>query len=413
MDQKDFTEVKKCRICRSRNLVSYLDLGGMPLVNKVLSNEEVASEKKYPLEVLFCGECNLSQLSIVVNPEVLFRNYVYRSGISETFRNHCRDLADELNSTILKNNDLIVDIASNDGCLLMPFKQKGNRILGIDPAINLAKIANEAGIETLPEFWEQGLAKKVLDNYGSSKVITAFNVFAHVNDVHSFLEGVKTLLAEDGCFIVEAPHLYNLVEKTEFDTVYHEHLSYFLVRPLIRLAQEHDMKITKVKKVDIHGGSIRIYMEKENGQDTSDDSVQNIIKEEERAGLYNIGAYRGLKRQVDGLKNNLNAILHELKNLGKTISAFGASAKGNILLNHCQIGKGVIDYVFDDTPEKQGKLYPGVHIPIISRDTLLKKQPDYLLLLSWNFADEMIRKTKEYKQNGGKYLIPVPYLKIV
>lgn len=413
MVSKEYREVKECRVCKSKDLVSYLDLGNMPLVNRVIEEKEIPSEKKYPLNVLFCRDCNLSQLSMIVNPEILFRNYVYRSSISDSFRKHCSNLAEELNNDILKKGELIVDIASNDGCLLMPFKERKNRVLGIDPAINLAEIANKSGIETLAEFWELGIAKKVLRDYGPAKVITAFNVFAHVHDSHSFLEGVKTLLDDNGYFIIEVPHLYNLVEKTQFDTVYHEHLSYILVKPLNRLMKEHKMRIAKVKKFDMHGGSIRLYVEKQDKQDTSDGSTQRIVQEEEGVGLYNIGAYIGVRREVNRLKNNLVTILKELKSCGKSISAFGASAKGNILLNYCGIKRDLVNYIFDDTPEKQNKLFPGVHIPIISRDKLYEIKPDYLMLLAWNFAEEMMGKTQDFKEKGGKYIIPVPELKII
>lgn len=413
MEPKDYTEVKECRICKSKNLESYLDLGNMPLVNRVIEEKDISSEKKYPLNVLFCRDCNLSQLSIVVDPEVLFRNYTYRSSISDSFKRHCSNLAEELNKDVLKDGGLIVDIASNDGCLLKPFKERNNCVLGIDPATNLAEIANREGIETIAEFWKPSLAKKVLGEYGPAKVITAFNVFAHVHDSHSFLDGVEILLDDNGYFIIEAPHLYNLIENTQFDTVYHEHLSYILVKPLDRLMKEHEMRIAKVKKFGMHGGSIRLYVEKQDKQDTSDGSTQKIIAEEERAGLYNIGAYMGVRREVNRLKNNLLTMLKELKSCGKSISAFGASAKGNILLNYCGIKKDLVNYIFDDTPEKQNKLYPGIHIPIISRDNLHKIKPDYLLLLAWNFADEMMEKTQDYKEKGGKYIIPVPEMKII
>lgn len=412
MSDKEYKTIKECRACGSNELVSYLNLGNMPLVNKVLNQSEIYSEKKYPLEVLLCGDCNLSQLSTVVDPSILFRDYTYRSSISDSFKNHCEDLAVELNEDILNKGDLIVDIASNDGCLLKSFKNKGNKTLGVDPARNLVKIANDSGIETIPEFWTPEVANSVLKEYGPAKVITAFNVFAHVDNLHSFLEGASTLLSNDGNLIIEAPHLYNLVEKTEFDTVYHEHLSYFLAKPLERLARQHGLKLAKIKKQEIHGGSLRYYLEKKNGKGI-DGSVRKIIEEEKKAGLYEIGAYLGLKRQVEGLKNNFSTILNELKFFGKNISGFGASAKGNILLNYCGIDNNLIDKIYDDTPEKQNKFYPGVHIPISSRQNLLKDMPDYLVLLSWNFADEMMAKTKEYKEAGGKYIVPVPYLKII
>lgn len=409
---KDYKIVKECRICGSEDLTSYLNLGNMPLVNKVLSKSEIDSEKKYPLEVLLCGDCNLSQLSAVVDPGTLFRNYSYRSSISDSFRKHCEELSIELNKIILGKDELIVDIASNDGCLLKQFKNKGNRVLGVDPARNLAEIASNSGIETLPEFWNPSLAKSIRKEYGPAKVITAFNVFAHIDDVHSFLEGANILLLKEGNLIIEAPHLYNLVEKTQFDTVYHEHLSYFLAKPIERLARQHGFRLAKIKKQDIHGGSLRYYLEKKNGT-SSDGSVEQVMNEEKEAGLYERGAYFGLKRQVEGLKNNFSTILNELKYLNKNISGFGASAKGNILLNYCGLDSEIIDKIYDDTPEKQNKFYPGVHIPIASRKTLLEDNPDYLVLLSWNFAEEMMSKTKDYKNAGGKYMVPVPSLKII
>ncbi len=408
MGKSEYKILKECRACGSNDLISYLNLGDMPLVNRVLEKKHIESEEKYPLDVLFCNDCNLSQLSIVVNPSILFRDYNYRSSISDSFRSHCADLSQNLNRDLLNKGDLIVDIASNDGCLLRPFKEKGNNILGVDPAINLAVIANKSGIKTIPEFWNPKLAKEILKEYGPAKAITAFNVFAHVDDVHSFLEGANTLLAKDGYLIIEAPHLYNLVEKNEFDTVYHEHLSYFLAKPIERMVRQHRFRLAKIEKQDIHGGTLRYYIEKKE-RNTSDGSVKKIIEEEEKAGLYHVGSYLGLKRQFEGLKNSLSTILTELKSFDKKISAFGASAKGNILLNSCRINNKTIDYIFDDTPEKQGKLYPGVHIPIISRATLLDKMPDYLLLLSWNFSEEMISKTKDYQKKGGKIYNSYPF----
>jgi len=385
----------------------------MPLANRLIKENEAFNEKKYPLEMMFCEDCSFSQLSIVVNPEILFRNYVYRSSISNTFKHHCEMLSDELNSGIVDRGDLVLDIASNDGCLLRPFKEKGNKVLGVDPAVNLAEIANKSGIETLPRFWEKDLAKEILEKYGPAKIVTAFNVFAHVDDVHSFVDGVKILLSKDGYFIIEAPHLYNLIEKIEFDTVYHEHLSYLLVKPLNKLMKEHHMRIAKTKRFEIHGGCIRLYIEHEGKENSSDGSTQKIINEEKEAGLYETDVYMNLNESVKKLKKDLVSKLLELKSAGKKISAFGASAKGNTLLNYCGIGNNIIDCIFDDTPEKQGKITPGVHIPIINGRELMKKRSDYLLLLAWNFVDEIMEKTRNYREFGGKYIIPVPNLKII
>ena len=410
---KKFIQLEKCRICNNTDLKEYLDLGNLPLANNLITEAEIPKEEKFPLKVLYCNNCSFSQLSIVVNPDIMFRNYLYKSSISNSFKEHCREIAEELHQDMLKENELVVDIASNDGCLLKEFKAKGNKVLGIDPAINLAKIANEEGIETLPEYWNPELAKELKEKKGEAKVIIAINVFAHINDLHSMVEGVKIMLADNGYFIIESPHLMSLIEKTEFDTIYHEHLSYLSVKPLQELMKEHDLRIAKVKKVSIHGGSIRMYIEKKETKETSDGSTQKIIEEEKQMGLHNYESYVDFGNKVEKIKTDLNSLLKKLKNDGKTIAAFGASAKGNTLLNYSNIGKELVDFIVDDTPEKQNKLYPGVHIPIVSRNKLMEKKPDYLLLLAWNFAKEMMEKTNDYKEQGGKYIIPIPEVKVV
>lgn len=405
--------IDECRSCGNDDLTSYLDLGDMPLVNNVLTPEQIDQEEKYPLEVVYCDDCGLSQLSTVVDPSILFRDYAYRSSVSRTFIDHCSLLAEKLNKSYLSKNDLVVDIASNDGTLLMPFKKAGNRVLGVDPALNLAEIASESGIPTISEFWgRKGLAESIVKEHGKAKAITAFNVFAHVDDVHGFLSEANLLLEDDGYLIIEAPHLLNLIEGNQFDTVYHEHLSYLLTKPVDRMVRQHGMRLSRVEKQNIHGGSLRYFIEKR-GRNSSDGSVEKISREEESLGLYNKGSYYGAKRQFEAATSNLETILRELKSLGKSISGFGASAKGNILLNSCGVGRDVINRIYDDTPEKQGKIYPGVHIPIVSRETLSQDSPDYLVLLSWNFAKEMMEKTIDYKKSGGKYIIPIPHLKIV
>lgn len=413
MGNEKYRVLEKCRVCSGKKLREYLDLGNMPLANNLITEKEIPREEKFPLRVLFCDNCAFSQLSIVVNPDTMFRNYVYRSSISRFFQNHCREWAEELNSSLLQKEDLVIDIASNDGCLLQEFKKLGNRVLGVDPAINLARIANEQGIETTPEYWTPRLAEQIVEKHGKAKAIIAVNVFAHIDDLHSMVEGVKIALADDGYFMIESPHLLSLIRKTEFDTIYHEHLSYLLVKPLKALMKEHKMRIARVKKYDIHGGSIRMYIEKESKHDTSDGSVQKIVEEEEQAGLHEFSSYIDFKRGVEKIRNDLTALLKKLKKEGKRIAAFGASAKGNTLLNYCNVGPELVECIFDDTPEKQGKLYPGVHIPIVAGSELMQRKPDYLLMLAWNFAKEIMQKTNEYRNSGGKYIAPIPKVEVV
>lgn len=296
---EDYKIIEECRSCGNDELISYLDLGEMPLVNSVLTKQDIKNEKTYPLEVLLCPDCNLSQLSVVIDPSTLFRDYNYRSSISNSFKDHCENFSQDLNKNLLNKGDLIVDIASNDGCLLRPFKTKGNVVLGVDPAVNLAKIANESGIETIPEFWNQDLAKTILEKYGPAKAITAFNVFAHVDDMHSFLEGANTLLAEEGYLIIEAPHLYNLIENNQFDTVYHEHLSYLLAKPIERMTRQHDLRLARIEKKIFTGVPLDILL-KEKIEILQMDLLKKLWRKKKKLGYIIMVLILGLKDNLKG-----------------------------------------------------------------------------------------------------------------
>lgn len=406
---------ESCRICNNRSLIKYLDLGKTPLANAILKKDDLTKEEKtFPLEVMYCPDCHLSQLSIVVNPEIMFSRYPYRSSISKTFVEHCKKLRDICYSSFkIKETDLIVDIASNDGCLLQEFRERGCKILGIDPATNLARIANNRGIPTINAFWETDIAEKILEEKGPARIITAMNVFAHVDDLNEFMRGIKKLLEHDGIFIIEAPHALHMIKNTEFDTIYHEHLSYLLLKPLETLFDRHSMKIFRVDETAIHGGSIRVFACHKEAQYTKEDSVNKIIEKERNANLYNLEGYRNFSKKAEKIKDDLRAFLEKSKNEKKTVAAYGASAKGNTLLNYCKIKDDSIKYIADDTPEKQDHFAPGSHIPIVKSDQIMLQRPDYLLLLAWNFAEELIKKTDEYKKNGGKYIIPIPEVKVI
>lgn len=413
---KEFRKVGSCRICGNKSLIRYLDLGRTPLANAIIKKEDAdKDEKTYPLEVMFCPGCFLSQLSIVVNPTILFSQYPYRSSISMTFVEHCREIAVVCRESFgLKESDLIVDIASNDGCLLHQFSKEGfHNVLGVDPAENLANIANKAGVETINAFWTTDIAERIVKEKGHSKIITAMNVFAHVDDLNEFVAGIKRLLAKDGIFIIEAPHALHLIKNTEFDTVYHEHLSYLLARPLEKLFAAHDMKIFRIDETKIHGGSIRVFASHVDSKHTTDKSVAEIAAKEKECGLYDIEGYRAFSKNVENIKHNLVSLLKKIKREGKTVAAYGASAKGNTLLNYCGIRSDTVQFIADDTPEKQGSLAPGSRIPIVESRNILARQPDYLLLLAWNFARELARKTESYEKKGGRYIIPIPEVKVV
>jgi novobiocin biosynthesis protein NovU/D-mycarose 3-C-methyltransferase len=415
MNEKDYRLVTSCRSCGSKDLVPYLDLGVTPLANGMIKPQDIdKDELRFPLIVCYCRECSLSQLNVVVNPEILFKNYLYMSSISDTFRNHCHKVALDLVKLLaLKKDDLVVDIASNDGCLLQEFKKENVRTLGVEPAVNLAKIANSAGIETLNSFWNIETAITIKEKYGGAKVITAFNVLAHVDNVHDFVNNVKMALCEDGLFVIQVPHLIDFLEKHEFDTVYHEHLSYFLLRPLQQILEKNGMKIIGVEKYDIHGGTIEVRAAKDSSKFNPSSKVTYFVTMEKNLGMYTEERYLNFAKEVKNMKTNLVKLIKELQSKNKRIAGFAASAKGNTLLNYCGFDSNSIEYVVDQTPTKQGLLTPGSHIPIVSMTQFENDKPDYLLILAWNFVDEIMLKTKRFKDKGAKYIIPIPKIQII
>jgi len=404
-----------CRVCGGKELVPFLDLGLMPLVNRYL-NPAAASqdEPRFPLEIHFCRSCSLSQLSVVVDPRILYSEYDYHSSVSKTFQHHCGEMAASLKRDLsLAAQDFVVEIASNDGCLASQFQKLGCKVLGVEPAVNLAKLANDAGIPTLHEFWSQAVADRIRKEHGPARLVVATNVLAHVDDLHGFIRAVASLIQSAGAFVFEVPYMVNFMNRAEFDTAYHEHLSYFLLRPLKRALEENGLAVVNAQEFEIHGGSIRITaLPAESGAAPSA-TVQRLLGWEEELGLHEEATYLRFASHVATLKEELTTFVHSLKAQGKKLAAYGASAKGNVLLNYCGIGKEILDYVVDDTPAKQGKLYPGNHLPIVSRDRLAASPPNYLLLLAWNFVDEMVKNTAEYRAQGGRYIVPIPLLRVI
>lgn len=407
--------VNKCRICANTNLFEFLSLDSMPIPNGFLSKEELKeSETFYPLGAAVCENCWLVQLTHVIPAEIMFKNYLYIPSTSTTVLTHFRKFAE---STIgdfnLSSGDLVVDIGSNDGALLGYFKEHEVRVLGVDPASNLAQVAKLKGINTINDFFTKELAKKLLKESGKAKVITATNVVAHIDDLHDLVSGIDLLLDKAGVFIMEFPYLVDLLEKNEFDTIYHEHLSYFSIRPLIELFRQHGMYIYNIKKIAIHGGSIRAYIVKKESRVTIKPVIRKFVKEELLMKLDKIDAYEDFGRRVRTIRRDLKAYLKKLKSQGKTIVGYGASAKGNVLLNYCKIGTNLLDYIVDSIFYKQGRFTPGTHIPIFPETRLGKEIPHYALLLAWNFADEIIKKQTKYRKAGGRFIITIPYLRVV
>jgi SAM-dependent methyltransferase len=327
-------------------------------------------------------------------------------------QNHFASLAEEVISDFkLGKNSLVVDIGSHDGTLLTAFSKHGPRVLGVEPASNIAKIAESKGIRTVNDFFGEKLADKILDRHGHADVILATNVLAHVDDLDDFLKGIKRLLSDDGVFIIEVPYLLNLLENREFDTIYHEHLSYFALHPLLRLFRKFGMEIVDVKQNAIHGGSIRVFAQKTGKKQSPD--IARLLSMERREGLDSFETYVKFSGAVAALREKLVELLKMLKSRGARISGYGASAKGNVLLNYCRIGPDMLEYVIDTTPFQQGLFTPGMHIPVSAGSRLREDPTDYTLLLAWNYADDILKKEKEYRQKGGKFIFPVPEPKVV
>ena len=407
--------VDTCRVCEGSEFIRYLDLGVLPLANNLATTALEASQMpRFPLQVQVCTRCWLSQLTVVIDPRELFSNYAYRSSISQRYKDHCRAMAKTVGAMLdLGENDLVVDIAGNDGALLAEFKDElGVSVVNVDPAENLAKLAEAAGIATVTAFWSAEVGHDIVESHGRPKLITATNVFAHVDDVQGFVAAARDCLDDTGALMLEFPYGVDFIEKREFDTVYHEHLSYVLIEPLRQLAEQLGMDVFDVQKQDIHGGTVRVFMGKA-GANAMQNSVTSFVSAEKNAGYHNAELYQAWSRDIDALIGDLRREIGALKDGGARVAAFAASAKGNTLLNACGFDNSTIDYIVDDTPEKIGRFSPGTGIPVVGRDRLAADPPDYLVILAWNFAKDIVASTTEYASGGGRYILPIPGYRVI
>jgi len=408
-----------CRSCSNPNVLPILSLGNMPLANALLAKDELyLLEETFPLDLVFCPKCTLLQITETIPPEKLFRDYVYFSSFSDTVLQSARDITNRMIERCgLDKNSLVVEVASNDGYLLKNYVEKEIPALGIEPAHNVAKLARKHNIKTLGEFFSEKLALQLRDRGLSADVIHANNVIAHVADLHGVVQGIATLLKPDGVAVIENHYAKDLIDHIEFDSIYHEHLCYYSATSFRNLFSQHGMVLVEIERIPVHGGSLRAYFQREDGPCSQlkmgEKHVTDLLIEESRWGVNDYAFYQNFSENVESLRYSLLALLESIKHENKRIVVYGASAKSTTLLNYFGIGKETIDYVVDRSTVKQGRYTPGTHLPIYSPDVLVKNQPDYVLVLAWNFFEEILSQQFKYHDRGGKFIIPIPKLKVV
>ena len=400
-----------CRICQ-HSITEFLSLGKMPLVNSFLTKDELANESKYDLRVGFCSYCYLVQLMDTIDPEKLFKDYIYFSSTSSSFLKHCQTTATELTDCLkLNKNSLVLEIASNDGAFLQFFKKVGIKVLGIDPASNIAWMANQKGIETLPEFFNFQLAQQLKDQGIKADLVYGANVLAHVPEIIDFVKGVEAILKPAGTAVFEFPYLQGLMEK-KFDIIYHEHVFYYSLLALKNLFAKADLEIYDVNIIPLQGGSLQIFVARR-GEFKVTDKVQKLVAREQQLQFDKLITYQKISEDISLLKNELIELLDKIKKDGKTVAAYSAPAKGNILLNYFGIDDNYLEFIVDKSKEKQGLYTPGTHLLVQSLDKIDQMSPDYLLVLCWNIADEIRADLDYYHQAGGRLIIPLPQPKII
>jgi hypothetical protein len=405
----------QCRICKSKKLEKIISLGKTPLANAFLKKQAFRNEKTFPLEVFFCKECHLAQLIHIVNKKQLFSKYVYFYSKMPTASTHFTHYTKEVMKRFIDNpkEDLVVEFGSNDGILLKAFQDNGcKRVLGIDPAKNIAKVANDNGIPTIADFFSLTQAKKIVKTHGKAKAIIANNTVAHINDLHDMTKGVLHLLDTKGAFVFEAPYLMDMFENLAYDSIYHEHLSYLAISPLQYLFKMYDLEIFDVQIVERQGVSIRVFVAR-SGAYLVNEIVDKLIKKEKKSGFDKVSSYFSLAKKIEKSKDKLVKLLVSLKKKHKKIAAYGSPARGNTVLNYCHIGPDLLDFATEELPSKIGFCTPGMHIPVISIEEARKNLPDYYVMLAWNYKNAILTKESTFVNHGGKFIIPVEGVKIV
>ena len=404
-----------CIACGGTAIREFLDLGSMSLANKFLTRDEVkqGGEASYPLVVGFCDSCGHVQLTDPVAPPAMFDNYLYISSMSDTLKGHLHDLSRTMVHRLgLGADSLVVDIGSNDGTLLSGFRGEGVRTLGVDPAANLAEMARRVGVETVTAYFGKETARRLVAQYGPAALITSTNSFPHIPDLEDLLSGVDIMLAPDGAMVIEAHYLRDLLEQNAFDTIYHEHVSYWALGPMKTLLERFGLEPVMVERLPLHHGQLRVTIRRQ-GSGPVDESVARTMAEERAAGLDRFETYQAFARKALALRELLTSMLDKLAAEGRRVVGYGAPAKSSTLITFLGLGPENLAYIADKSPLKQGRYTPGAHIPVVSPEHLLADQPDYVVLLAWNFADEIMAQLEDYKRQGGKFILPIPEVSVV
>ncbi len=416
MTSGDFYFRDTCRLCQSRELEKVIELTPTPPGNRVLVADELDEHQdSYPLEVYFCRSCTHLQLGHVVDPEILYqRNYSYVSATSPVFVSHLEKYVKTmLDRFSLEKEALVADIGSNDGTCLRFFKESGFQVLGIDPAIDIARRATDSGIETIADFFSLELARRLRDERGPAQLITSHNACAHIDNLTNIIEGVSHWLRDDGLFVMEVGYLVDVYQNVWFDTIYHEHLDYHTVAPLTGFLARSGLEVIRVERVAPQGGSIRVIAQKESGPHTADGSLEELLALEHHLGLDRPKTFHDFSRRVNEVRDKLSRLLTGLKQQKKSIAAYGAPTKATTMLMHFGLGREVLDFTLEDNPLKHGHFLPGVRVPIVPAEELYKRRPDYVVILAWNFAASIMQKHTRYHDEGGRFILPMPEPQIV
>jgi 2-polyprenyl-3-methyl-5-hydroxy-6-metoxy-1,4-benzoquinol methylase len=404
-----------CRLCGAQLFRSFVDLGMSPLCESYLSAEHVdAPEVFYPLNVLLCDQCLLVQLPAYVPGEDIFSDYAYFSSYSDSWVAHAKRYADEMTTMLgLTEDSLVTEVASNDGYLLQHFHAAGIPVLGVEPAANVAKTAQAKGLRTVVHFLSPQSGAEIAAEYGRADLVAGNNVFAHVPDIRGFAAGLRALVKDTGLVTLEFPHLLRLIERRQYDTIYHEHYSYLSLLTASRALASAGLSVVDVDELSTHGGSLRVHARPAEGAGEPSARVAAVLAAEESAGLHTVAGHEGFAGAVLKIKSDLLGFLLTAKAEGKTVAGYGAPGKGNTLLNHCGIRSDLLAYTVDRSPHKQGMFLPGTHIPIYAPERIAETKPDYVLVLPWNLRDEISEQLSYVRSWGGRLVFPIPALDIV